>query len=128
MSLNSKSKLVKVAKAVCRELRKNSTEAEKLFWQAVRNKKLNGKKFYRQYPLFYDITGKESFFISDFFCFEEKFIVELDGKYHQYKLKEDNNRTEILHGLGLRVVRFSNEEIINNLDNVLSKLKNEFTS
>lgn len=127
MSLNAKNKLVEVAKVVCRELRKNSTEAEKLFWEAVRNKKLSGKKFYRQYPLFYDITSRESFFIADFFCFEEKLIVELDGKYHEYRLSEDRNRSEILDSLGLKVLRFNNEQIINKLDEVLMKIKKEFT-
>lgn len=48
MSLNSKRELVEIAKVVCRELRKNSTEAEKIFWEAFRNRKLYGKKFYRQ--------------------------------------------------------------------------------
>ena len=78
MSLNSKTKLVEVAKVVCRELRKHSTEAERIFWEAVRNKKFCNRKFYRQYPLFHDITGKETFFIADFFCYEEKLIIELD--------------------------------------------------
>ena len=97
MSLNNKTKLVEIAKVICRELRNNSTKAEKKFWDMVRNKKLNGKKFYRQYPFFHDITGKESFFIADFFCYEEKLIIELDGKYHKYRLKEDKERIKILY-------------------------------
>ncbi|MDF1612889.1 MAG: DUF559 domain-containing protein [Stygiobacter sp.] len=125
MSLNSKDKLVEVAKVVCRELRKNSTKAERIFWEAVRSRKFYGKKFYRQYPIFHDVTGKESFFVADFFCFEEKLIVELDGKYHQYRITEDKIRTEILNSLGLRVVRLRNEEIIENLNDVLDKLKKE---
>ena len=124
MSLNNKKKLVDVAKVVCRELRKNSTEAEREFWEAVRTKKL-GKKFYRQFPFFHDITGKETFFVADFYCHEEKLIVELDGKYHQYRLKEDKERTKILNCLGLRVIRFRNEEIINDLSGVVMKIKKE---
>ena len=126
MSLNNKAKLVQVAKVVCRELRKNSTEAEKKFWEAVRNKKFYGKKFYRQYPIFHDITGKETFFIADFFCYEEKLVIELDGKYHQYKLKEDGERTKILNLLGLRVIRFKNEEIMKDMEGVLLKIKKQF--
>jgi len=68
MSLNKKRELSEVAKFVCRELRKNSTEAENILWDALRNRKLDNKKFLRQHPLFYDITGKESFFIVDFYC------------------------------------------------------------
>lgn len=124
MSLNNKRKLREIAKVVCRELRKNSTKAERIFWNKIRNRRLYGKKFYRQYPIFHDITGKETFFIADFFCFEEKLIVELDGAYHQYRLKKDEERTKILNHLGLRVVRLTNDEMKNDLDNVLLKLKN----
>ncbi len=119
MSLNNKKKLVEVAKIVCRDLRKNSTKAERIFWEQVRNRRFCGKKFYRQYPIFHDITGKETFFIADFFCFEEKLIVDMDGRYHQYRLKEDEERTKILNQLGLNVIRFTNDEIENDLENVL---------
>ena len=125
MSLNNKKKLVEIAKAVCRELRLNSTEAERILWDTVRNKKLGGKKFYRQYPFFHDITGKETFFIGDFYCHDGELIVELDGKYHQYRLKEDKDRTTILNYLGLRVIRFRNEEVINDLHMVIRKIKQE---
>jgi len=124
MSLNNRRKLVEVAKVVCRELRKNSTEVERKLWEAVRAKKL-GKKFYRQFPLFHDITGRETFFVADFYCYEEKLIIELDGKYHQYRLKEDEKRTKILNYLGLRVVRFGNEEVMNDLTEVVMKMKKE---
>ncbi len=109
------------------DLRKNSTMAEKIFWEAVRNKKLNGKKFYRQHPLFYDITGKESFFVADFYCHQEKLAVELDGRYHEYKLNVDTERTEILNNLGLKVLRFKNEDVINNLNDVLNKINKHFS-
>lgn len=128
MSLNNKTKLFEVAKVVCRELRKNSTKAERIFWEVIRNKKFYGKKFYRQYPIFHDITGKETFFVVDFFCFDEKLIIELDGKYHQYRLQEDKERTKILDRLGLKLIRFSNEEITNNLEEVLFKLKKNLGS
>ena len=128
MSLNNKTKLFEVAKVVCRELRKNSTKAERIFWEVIRNKKFYRKKFYRQYPIFHDITGKETFFVADFFCFDEKLIIELDGKYHRYRLQEDKERTKILDRLGLRVIRFSNEEITNNLEEVLLKLKKTIVS
>jgi len=126
MSLNRKRELVEVAKVVCRDLRKNSTKAEKIFWEAVRNKRFIGKKFYRQYPLFYDITGKESFFIADFYCHQEKLVVELDGVIHIYRFKEDKEREQILNYLGLNVIRFRNDEVLNGLDKVLSDLKVRF--
>jgi len=126
MGLNIKRELVEVAKVVCRDLRKNSTNAENLLWQAVRNKKFEGRKFLRQHPFFNDITGKETFFVADFYCHEEKLIIELDGKYHKYRLKKDEKRTEILNYLGVRVIRFSNEDVIKDLKSVLRKIKDSF--
>jgi len=122
MSLNRKRELNEIAKVICRDLRKNSTMAEKIFWEAVRNKRFVGKKFYRQYPLFYDITGKESFFIADFYCHPEKLVVELDGIIHKYRLKKDKKREKILNYLGLNIIRFRNDEVLSNLDGVLSRL------
>jgi very-short-patch-repair endonuclease len=63
MSLNNKSKLIEITKVTCRELRVNSTEAEKKFWEAVRNKKFLGKKFYRQYPFFTIYQEKKLFLL-----------------------------------------------------------------
>ena len=74
MSLNNKRELREIAKIKCRELRRKSTNAEKIFWQRVRNRKFLGMKFYRQYPIFYDLNGKESFYIADFYCHDEKMI------------------------------------------------------
>lgn len=127
MSISKRKELVKIAKIVCRDLRRNSTHAEELLWEVIRNRQLDGKKFLRQHPLFYDITGKESFFIADFYCHEEKLIIELDGIYHRYRLKEDKERTEILRCLGAKVIRFKNEEVINNLNSVLTRIKKHFT-
>ncbi len=126
MSLNKKSELTEIAKFTCRELRNNPTKAEGILWKSLRRKKICGKKFQRQYPFFHDITGKETFFVGDFYCHEEKIIVELDGKYHEYRIKEDEERTKILNYLGLRVIRFNNDEVINKLDYVLSEIKKHF--
>ena len=123
MSLNKKAEISEIAKSICRELRNNPTKAERVLWESLRRKKICGKKFLRQYPFLHDITGRESFFVGDFYCHEEKIIVELDSKYHKYRLKEDEERTKILNYLGLRVIRFTNEEVINNIDYVLSKIK-----
>jgi len=128
MSLNNKAKLVEIAKVVCRELRKRETDAEEILWKKLRNRKLLNKKFYRQYPLFYDLTGKESFFVADFYCYEAKLIIELDGEIHKYKLKEDKSRTDILNMLGLKVIRFKNEEVERNIDGVLEEIRTYLNS
>ena len=123
MSLSYDPRLRQVATKRCRELRKSQTNAEKIFWEAVRNRKYAGLKFYRQYPIFYDYTGKETFYIADFFCYEKKLVIEIDGKLHDYQKKQDKTRTDIINLLGIEVIRFNNEEIENNLERVLEKIK-----
>ena len=66
--------------------------------------------------------------MADFYCHDKKLIIELDGEYHIYRLKEDKFRTAILNYLGIRVIRFNNEKIIHNLDEVLNEIKNYFES
>ncbi|MCZ7608579.1 MAG: endonuclease domain-containing protein [Ignavibacterium sp.] len=124
MSLNKKKELRELAKVVCRDLRKNSTEAEQLLWKFLRNRKLEGRKFLRQHPLFYDLTGRESFFVADFYCHEERLIIEVDGEYHKYRLTEDNIRGNIVNYLGIRIIRFTNEDVLNNLSKVIKEIKN----
>jgi very-short-patch-repair endonuclease len=114
--------LHQAAKKLSRELRKSQSEAEKIFWENIRKKRLHGLKFYRQYPIFYEIDNIESFFIADFYCFEKKTIIEIDGKIHRYKRKKDNLRTQILNFLGIRVIRFYNEDIENDLDKVITDI------
>lgn len=124
MSLDKKYELSQIAKTVCRDLRKNSTKSEIILWEAIRNKKFNNRKFYRQHPIYYDLLGVESFFIADFYCHELNLVIEVDGLIHKYRLTEDIKRTEILNKLGLNVIRFTNEDINNKLDDVKEKLKN----
>jgi very-short-patch-repair endonuclease len=125
MSLNNKQKLLDVAKVVCRDLRKRSTNSEKILWEHLRNRNLLNKKFYRQYPLFFDLIEKESFFVADFYCYGEKLIIELDGEYHKYRLTKDIERTLILDSLGLKVIRFKNNEVEGNINAVLGKITEE---
>ena len=127
MSLNSKHKLIEIAKIVARDLRRNSTQAENIFWEAVRNRRFCNKKFYRQFPIYFDFAGKESFFVADFYCHEERLVIELDGLIHQYRLEEDKDRTEIIKYLGIKVLRFKNEEVINDLSKVLEEIKSYFS-
>jgi very-short-patch-repair endonuclease len=121
MSLTKNRDLINIAKMISRDLRKNSTNTEKLLWNKLRDKRFSNKKFRRLHPIFHDISGKESFFVGDFYCNESKLIIELDGIIH--KLKKDKLRMDILNDLGLRVVRFSNTEVENNLEEVFNKIK-----
>lgn len=128
MSLSRDPRLVLVAKTLCRELRKSSTNAERVFWELVRNRKYLNKKFYRQYPLFFDYLGKETFYIADFFCFEDKLVIEIDGAYHGHQKGKDEFRTAVNNLLGISVVRFKNEEVENNITMVMEEIKQHLTN
>ena len=124
MSLDKRKELSEIAKKLWRELRINQTPYEKLIWNRIRNRQLLGKKFLRQHPIFYDLNGKETFYISDFFCHELKLVVEVDGQMHKYKKRNDKERDWMMNYLGIRVFRTTNEKVLNNLEGVLTSLKN----
>ena len=123
MSTSNIPSLREIAKQRCRELRKSQTKAETIFWEAVRNRRFMGLKFYRQYPIFIDFNGKESFFVADFYCFEKNLVVEIDGKIHDYQKDHDVLRTEIINMKGIDVIRFTNKEIELDIEFVLRKLR-----
>ena len=72
------------------------------------------------------MDNSESFIVADFFCFEKKTIIEIDGKIHRCRKKKDNLRTKILNSLGIRVLRFYNEDVENDLDYVLTEILKKF--
>lgn len=96
--------------------RKNQTEAEQLLWEALRGKHLEGFKFRRQHVI--------DNFIVDFVCLNTHIIVEVDGGYHNKpEIKEaDQLRTNILTDLGYKVIRFTNEQVIGELEEVLKEI------
>ena len=113
-----------ISKRLCRELRKNQTRSEPLLWNELRNRKSYGKKFLRQFPIFYfDISGRECFYIADFYCHEQKLIIELDGKNHRFREAFDESRTDILESMGLKVIRYRNEEIEADVRSILTDLQ-----
>jgi very-short-patch-repair endonuclease len=92
---------------LARQLRKPETQAEAFFWTRVRNRKLNGLKFNRQFiiqcPLESEFT---KYYIADFYCHELRLIVEVDGPIHTDQTDLDLVRTEHMHEQGYRVLRF----------------------
>ena len=99
-------------------LRKNETKAEKILWNKLKEKQLYGYKFRRQHPI--------SQFIVDFYCHELKLIIEVDGKIHNKpENKEyDENRTAELEKYELRILRFTNDEIENEMNKVFDSILN----
>lgn len=103
-------------KAFAKENRENMTEAENVLWSMIRGNAL-GQKFRRQY-----IIGD---FIVDFICLEEKLIIEVDGGYHSEprQIEDDALRQQWLEERGFRVIRFTNEEVEFDSDNVCKQIK-----
>ncbi|WP_183410755.1 endonuclease domain-containing protein [Litorivivens lipolytica] len=97
-----------------RLLRHNQTDAERLLWSKLRNRRLLGYKFRRQQPI-----GN---FIADFVCEDMKLIVELDGGQHSEQVGSDESRTRVLESRGYAVVRFWNNELLDQTDSVLQSL------
>jgi very-short-patch-repair endonuclease len=102
-------------KPLAREKRREPTHTENLFWQELRNRKLNGLKFRRQHVI-------EHYFV-DFYCAEARLIIEVDGEIHEYQQEDDQVRQEKLESSGSIVIRFSNDDILNNMQNVLQQIQ-----
>ncbi len=102
-------------------LRYPLTSAENVLWERLKNRKFHGYKFRRQHP--YDS------FILDFYCYSHKLCIELDGSYHDDEFQKvyDVNRENWLKENGIRIIRFKNEEITNNLEDVLKIIFQELS-
>ena len=100
-------------------LRRNETKAEKLLWEKLRNNQLEGLKFRRQHPV--------NIYIADFYCHKFKLIIELDGDYHnqEEQKQKDEVRTEVLRLNDLNIIRFKNEEVEQDINQVLTTIKNK---
>lgn len=100
-----------------RELRQRQTKAEAALWAVLRNRRLGGMKFRRQHDI-----GKQ--FIADFYCAERQLIVEVDGGIHQEpeQQRRDEQRTSWMQANGLTVVRFTNEEVLTQIDVVCAAI------
>ena len=91
----------------------------------VRNRRIKNKKFNRQYPIRFEYDGQKRFFVADFYCHEFKLVVEIDGGIHETQKDYDALRTSIIKNLGMRVIRFKNEEVLNSMDKVVAKMERE---
>ena len=103
-------------KQKAKELKRIPTEAESLLWEHIRNKQL-GAKFNRQH-----VIGD---YIVDFVCLKKELIVEVDGGYHDTaeQREADAYRSKELERMGYEVIRFNNDEVILNINNVLNRIE-----
>jgi very-short-patch-repair endonuclease len=105
--LNTKSK--------ARDLRKNPTISEKILWNHLKNRQIEGYYFRRQHPY--------AFYILDFYCQKAELAIEIDGKIHLETIEYDKERTEFLESTGITVLRFKNEDVENKIELVISTIK-----
>ena len=116
MQLNN----LKTLKPKRKYLRNHSTSAEATLWNYLKNSQLEGRKFRRQHSI--------EFYILDFYCPFEKLNIELDGQEHfeGYGLVQDEKRDEFLKSLNVKVLRFENKQVFENIDWVLNEIKRHF--
>lgn len=101
-------------------LRRNMTQPEIILWSKIRRKQLDGFRFRRQYSV--------SEYILDFYCPELKVAIEIDGENHsRTEMKEyDFEREEIIKSFGISILRFTNKEVNDHIDNVLERIRDAF--
>ncbi len=103
--------------AFARELRNSSTDAERLLWRYLRNSQLEGIKFRRQ-----QVIEK---YIVDFVSFEKRIVIELDGGQHAENIQYDERRDDCLRTNGFTVVRFWNNDVIENIEGVVEVIRQQ---
>jgi very-short-patch-repair endonuclease len=97
-------------RAKAKQLRRDSTDAERLLWRHLRRYQIDGHKFRRQQPI--------GIYIVDFVCFKNKLVIELDGGQHAEQVNNDNTRTVGLESQGFRVLRFWNNQVLTEVEAV----------
>ncbi len=102
-----------------RELRQQMTDAEQVLWKRLRRKQILDLPFYRQKPL--------ADYIVDFYCAKAMLVIELDGSQHAAADAQhyDAARTDILEAMGLRVLRFDNRQVLQELEAVIEVIHSE---
>jgi len=111
-------KVTKEKQERAREFRRDMTSAEKIIWEELRANKL-GVHFRRQQV----IQG----FIVDFYCHKSALVVEVDGDVHDLQQEEDTRREKALRELGLRIVRFRNDEVVKDLSAVIERIQKQIS-
>lgn len=101
--------------SIAREFRQQPTLAEEKLWFYLRAKKLAGLKFKRQHPLFH--------YIVDFYCHARSLVIEVDGEIHVQTVARDHDRDTLLYQHGFKVLRFTNEQVLENIDQIIISIK-----
>ena len=105
--------MTKVSKS--RELRRDCSNAEKICWDLIRDRRISGVKFRRQHPI-----GR---YFADFACVSKKLVIEIDGEHHAFQVEADAHRTAAMEREGWRVIRFWANEVVQNRDGIWTAIE-----
>jgi len=100
---------------LAKSLRNAMTCHEKLLWEKLKGKQICGVRFRRQHAI--------SFYIVDFYCHEAMLVVEVDGTVHSFKVDHDDGRSAEMEKFGIKIIRFTNSEVENNIDRVINRIE-----
>ena len=102
---------------LARRLRKQMTPAEKILWRRLRKQNITSWHFRRQHPI--------GFYIADFYCHEARLVIEVDGGVHSLpnRKEHDENRDAEMEKLGIKILRFTNNEILNQTSEVVNTIE-----
>ena len=100
-----------------RILRKNMTFQEKLLWDRLKLKQVFGLRFRRQHPI--------DFFIADFYCHQARLVIEIDGEIHSRQREYDEGRSAEMGKYFIKIIRFTNSEVENNIEKVINYIEDE---
>ncbi len=100
-----------------RILRKQMTVHEKQLWERLSKNQVCGTRFRRQHPI--------DFFIADFYCHEARLVIEIDGELHNFQREYDDGRSAEMEKYFIKVIRFTNVEIENNIESVIQRIESE---
>lgn len=96
-------------------LRKNMTQCEEIIWERLKGKQIQGLRFRRQHPI--------DFFIVDFYCHKARLVIEIDGEIHKSKVEYDDGRSAEIEKFGIKVIRFTNDDIVDNIEAVIRMIE-----
>ena len=102
--------------AAAKTLRNNMTSCEKILWERLKLKQVSGLRFRRQHPI--------DFFIADFYCHDARLVIEIDGEIHNQQKEYDDGRSGEMEKYSIKVIRFTNSEVENNIDDVIKRIEN----
>jgi very-short-patch-repair endonuclease len=102
---------------LAKELRKEETEAEKILWKLLNRNQILGLQFRRQHPI--------NVFVADFYCAKIKLVIEVDGSIHEIPEYQahDIGRSDVLNDFGITVIRFTNEQILEEIDTTVYQIE-----